>query len=385
MLPLRCSGAAMEVGAASWRGPSSKSVICAWEVATRPRAATSTSPWRRVGSCASSAAKGPGKSQLLRCIGLDFPPASGSVLVQGVDVTGASSERRRQLRARSIELVHPPAPDGVRDLTVPGTRAGVLIQAGPRATAPVAGMRQRIQIAKALAQGADVLLLDEPLVGVEHGVRARILELLQRLRTETATAVVVATRDPEVAARWPTRSWCSTTARWSNGDPRSRSSNRLATTGPAPWWSPAAPPEGRRRFELRRMDPAQRDPEADLRRRRGIRPMQEERPRRPADESPAPVADGRLAVGHLPGHADHLAPHGRSRPERGRAHGLRLHLEGAPGPVTPGEGGVDGEVHGRVEDQGVDAGLDDAVGVAGQRRWASRPRSTQPRSSPSTP
>ncbi len=144
--------------------------------------------------------EGAGKSQLLRCIGLDFPPASGSVLVQGVDVTGASSERRRQLRARSIELVHPPAPDGVRDLTVPGTRAGVLIQAGPRATAPVAGMRQRIQIAKALAQGADVLLLDEPLVGVEHGVRARILELLQRLRTETATAVVVATRDPEVAA-----------------------------------------------------------------------------------------------------------------------------------------------------------------------------------------
>jgi len=143
--------------------------------------------------------EGAGKSRLLRCIGLDFPPASGSVLVQGVDVTGATSERRRQLRARSIELVHPPAPDGVRDLTVPGSRAGLLIKAGPGATAPVAGMRQRIQIAKALAQGADALLLDEPFVGVEHGVRGRILELLQRLRTEATTAVVVATRDPEVA------------------------------------------------------------------------------------------------------------------------------------------------------------------------------------------
>jgi len=144
--------------------------------------------------------EGAGKSQLLRCIGLDFPPQSGSVLVRGVDVTGATSERRRQLRARTIELVHPPAPDGVRDLTVPGTRASLLLQAGSGATAPVAGMRQRIQIAKALAHGADVLLLDEPFVGVEHGVRARILELLQRLRTETETAVVVATRDPEVAA-----------------------------------------------------------------------------------------------------------------------------------------------------------------------------------------
>lgn len=143
--------------------------------------------------------EGAGKSRLMRCIGLDFPPASGSILVQGVDVTGATSERRRQLRARSIELVHPPAPAGVRDLTVPGSRAGVLLQAASGATAPVAGMRQRIQIAKALTHGADVLLLDEPFVGVEHGVRLRIMELLERLRTETQTAVVVTSRHAEVA------------------------------------------------------------------------------------------------------------------------------------------------------------------------------------------
>jgi len=143
--------------------------------------------------------EGAGKSQLLRCIGLDFAPVSGSILVRGVDVTGATSERRRQIRARSIELVHPPAPDGVRDLTVPGTRASLLIQGGPGATAPVAGMRQRIQIAKALSQEADALLLDEPFVGVEHGVKLRILELLHLLRAEAGTAVVVASRDPEVA------------------------------------------------------------------------------------------------------------------------------------------------------------------------------------------
>ncbi|MGH9017713.1 MAG: ATP-binding cassette domain-containing protein [Acidimicrobiales bacterium] len=142
--------------------------------------------------------EGAGKSQLLRCIGLDFPPTSGAVVVQGVDVTGSGSERRRQLRARSIELVHPPAPSGVRDLTVPGSRTGLLIPGG-RATVPVAGMRQRIQIAKALSQGADVLLLDEPFVGVEHGVRLRIEELLGRLRRETATGVVVASREADVA------------------------------------------------------------------------------------------------------------------------------------------------------------------------------------------
>jgi peptide/nickel transport system ATP-binding protein len=144
-------------------------------------------------------AEGAGKSRLLRCIGLDFPPAAGSILVRGVDVTGATSDRRRQLRARTIELVHPPAPAGVVDTTVPGARAGMLVAPGNTPTTPVAGMRQRIQIAKALVHGAEVLLLDEPFVGVEPGVQVRIVELLDRLRAETETAVVVASRDPEVA------------------------------------------------------------------------------------------------------------------------------------------------------------------------------------------
>ena len=143
--------------------------------------------------------EGAGKSRLLRCIGLDFPPVAGTILVRGADVTGATPDRRRQLRARSIELVHPPAPTGVRDTTVPSGRAGMLVAPGPSPTTSVAGMRQRIQIAKALVHGADVLLLDEPFVGVERAVERRILELLERLRTETETAVVVASRDPEMA------------------------------------------------------------------------------------------------------------------------------------------------------------------------------------------
>jgi ABC-type glutathione transport system ATPase component len=143
--------------------------------------------------------EGAGKSQLLRCIGLDFPPSAGSIFLRGIDVTGAGRERRRQLRARSIELVHPPAPAGEPDATVPGTRTGMLLQASSGPTAPVAGMRQRIQIAKALTHGADVLLLDEPFVGVEEHVQNRIIELLDRLRGGSETAVIVATRDPEVA------------------------------------------------------------------------------------------------------------------------------------------------------------------------------------------
>ena len=151
--------------------------------------------------------EGAGKSQLLRCIGLDFPPTSGTVLLHGVDVTGSTGDRRRELRARAIELVHPPAPPGSDDTTVPSARAGVFLGAARPATVPVAGMRQRIQIARAITRGTDVLLLDEPFADVEAHVRRRILELLARVRIETETGVIVATRDSAVAppARRPCR------------------------------------------------------------------------------------------------------------------------------------------------------------------------------------
>jgi ABC-type glutathione transport system ATPase component len=143
---------------------------------------------------------GAGKSQLLRCMGLDFAPLSGSILLHGVDIAGVTPERRRRIRTEAIELVHPPAPDDAPDPTVPGARTGIVLGAARPATVPVAGMRQRIQIAKALTRRADALLLDEPFAGVDDHVRARIVELVDRLRANADTAVLVATRDRDVAA-----------------------------------------------------------------------------------------------------------------------------------------------------------------------------------------
>ncbi|HUO47521.1 MAG TPA: ATP-binding cassette domain-containing protein [Acidimicrobiales bacterium] len=142
---------------------------------------------------------GAGKSRLLRCVGLDFAPLSGSILLHGVDIAGVSPDRRRRLRTDAIELVHPPAAPDQDDPTVPPPAGGVVLGPARRATVPVAGMRQRIQIAKVLTRRTDVLLLDEPLLGVEHHVCDRILDLVRRLRATGDTAVLVASRDPEVA------------------------------------------------------------------------------------------------------------------------------------------------------------------------------------------
>ncbi len=53
------------------------------------------------------------------------------------------------------------------------------------------GQQQRVFLARALAQGADLYLLDEPLAGVDATTEATILELLKGLRDEGKTVIVV--------------------------------------------------------------------------------------------------------------------------------------------------------------------------------------------------
>jgi ABC-type Mn2+/Zn2+ transport system ATPase subunit len=60
------------------------------------------------------------------------------------------------------------------------------------------GQRQRLLIARALCQRADVLLLDEPLTGVDRPSAERILDILDDLRGD-GRAVLVATHDIEQA------------------------------------------------------------------------------------------------------------------------------------------------------------------------------------------
>lgn len=53
------------------------------------------------------------------------------------------------------------------------------------------GQQQRIFVARALVQEADILLLDEPFVGVDAKTEKVIIELLQKLRAQGKTIIVV--------------------------------------------------------------------------------------------------------------------------------------------------------------------------------------------------
>src|SRR5439155_24308391 len=64
------------------------------------------------------------------------------------------------------------------------------------------GEAQRVAIARAIAQQPELLLCDEPTGHLDSDTGARVLSLIEALQRELGFALVVATHDADVAARF---------------------------------------------------------------------------------------------------------------------------------------------------------------------------------------
>jgi putative phosphonate transport system ATP-binding protein len=165
---------------------------------------------------------GSGKSTLLACANLDITPLSGSVRIDGADVTSVVGSERRRLRAERLGIVYQTPAQGLDlELTVGGNIASRMLAAGVREYTALreragvllretelpedrldaitgsfsGGMQQRIQVAKALATHPPIVLLDEPTSGLDVSVQARLLDLLRRIQRETQLAMLLVSHD----------------------------------------------------------------------------------------------------------------------------------------------------------------------------------------------
>jgi ABC-type Mn2+/Zn2+ transport system ATPase subunit len=134
---------------------------------------------------------------------LDFPVSALDVALMGAY---ARTPAYRRLRAADRRAA--------RDALA---RVGLAEHAGERFGALSGGQRQRVLIARALVQDAPVLLLDEPLSGVDAASAARIEALFGALAQE-GRALLVATHDVHQVRRWSTV-LCLNHGQIAHGDP----------------------------------------------------------------------------------------------------------------------------------------------------------------------
>ncbi len=74
------------------------------------------------------------------------------------------------------------------------------------------GQRQKVMIAKALAQDTDIIVLDEPLSFLDMAARVEIMTVLRRLAHENGKALVLSTHDIDLAFAFADAMWVMDTA-----------------------------------------------------------------------------------------------------------------------------------------------------------------------------
>jgi manganese/iron transport system ATP-binding protein len=209
---------------------------------------------------------GAGKSTLLRALVGSLEPVAGVVRIFGDD---AEHQRRRGQIAYmpQQEQVDWDFPLLVRDVVMSGRFGRMRIEGGLRRFLPTAlaperhrlavtealkavdmdsdmhrsidtlsgGQRKRVLLARALAQDARLLLLDEPLVGVDRRSEALIMAVLQQARDQ-GRSVVIVTHDIAGARRDSDFAVLINQRVVESGDPRKMLTDELLSrTATAAW------------------------------------------------------------------------------------------------------------------------------------------------------
>lgn len=164
---------------------------------------------------------GSGKSTMLNLVGALDKPTSGTLLIDGVDVSTLSDNQLSDLRRRigfvfqffnliprftardNVELSLSIADIGKDERR---RRAEELLETvglkdriKHKPAELSGGQQQRVAIARALANNPKFLLLDEPTGNIDSKTAREIMRLVKRLNTEKGVTIIMVTHDQHLA------------------------------------------------------------------------------------------------------------------------------------------------------------------------------------------
>jgi len=167
---------------------------------------------------------GSGKSTLLNQIGILDTPTSGTILLNGVDVTEMSDKERSRTRNKELGFIfqyHHLLPDfnALENVMMPLLISGIKSSHARKVARKVldevglgdrmkhrpnqlsGGQNQRVAIARALVNKPSIVIGDEPTGNLDSKASDSIYELLRKLNREHEQTFILVTHDEQMAAK----------------------------------------------------------------------------------------------------------------------------------------------------------------------------------------